>query len=198
MYEAEERPFGGVLTAVFLGLILGGLIYSEPGREPEGLIAKPSGAFWINNEVLGETKPESESEPEPEIVAEVNPEEPVPAEKEGDIRYDYWKTLRCKVTAYTPGEESCGKFTDGKTSTGRNAWHVSGVAADPTALPYGTVVEIPGMGLRLVDDTGSAMREAWKKDRLVHIDLRFNSTEEAMQWGVRTLNVHVYRKPDPH
>ena len=52
--------------------------------------------------------------------------------------YVYWKTVRAKVTAYEPGRRSCGKYANGKTSIGQNAWIMDGVAADPRAIPYGT------------------------------------------------------------
>lgn len=106
--------------------------------------------------------------------------------------YRYHRTVMAKVTGYTPGEESCGKFSDGFTSTGANAWALWGVAADPQVLPYGTMVFIPGVGYREVDDTGSAMRKAWRKDQKVHIDLRFNNVKEARLWGVRQLPIHVF------
>jgi 3D (Asp-Asp-Asp) domain-containing protein len=106
--------------------------------------------------------------------------------------YRYHRTVVAKVTGYTPGEESCGKFADGFTSTGANAWALWGVAADPKALPYGTLIYIPGVGYREVDDTGSAMRDAWRKEGKVHIDLRFSQVKDALQWGVRNLQVHIF------
>jgi 3D (Asp-Asp-Asp) domain-containing protein len=109
----------------------------------------------------------------------------------------YQKTIIAKVTGYTPGEESCGIYADGVTSIGKNAWSLWGVAADPTALPYGTLIYIPGVGYREVDDTGSAMRDAWRKDKKFHIDLRFDNVKEARQWGVRQLKVHVFMPEQP-
>jgi 3D (Asp-Asp-Asp) domain-containing protein len=109
-----------------------------------------------------------------------------------DESFIYQKTIIAKVTGYTPGKESCGIYADGITSTGANAWSLWGVAADPKALPYGTLIYIPGVGYREVDDTGSAMREAWSKDKKVHIDLRFNNVKEALQWGVREIKVHIF------
>lgn len=106
--------------------------------------------------------------------------------------FNYEKTLLAKVTAYTPGEESCGIYSDGFTSTGQNAWQLKGVAADPKVLPYGTWLYIPGMGYRVVDDTGAAMRRAWSQKGEVHIDLRFGNVKNARRWGVRHLQVHVY------
>jgi len=111
--------------------------------------------------------------------------------------YVYHKSLSAKVTGYTPGVESCGPFADGFTSTGANAWSPWGVAADPTHLPYGSLVFIPGVGYREVDDTGSAMRSAWREKKETHIDLRFQQVTTAKEWGVRHLTVHVFLPEEP-
>jgi len=132
-----------------------------------------------------------------ESIFEVFPEEEIEIEEEAPVivpgkSYIYQRSLRAKVTGYTPGEESCGPYADGFTSTMSNAWSAWGVAADPTHLPYGTLVFIPGVGYREVDDTGSAMRNAWRKNKETHIDLRFQKLNAAKEWGVRHLTVHVF------
>ena len=123
-------------------------------------------------------------------------EETLPEAPKGMV-YRYERSVLAKVTGYTPGIESCGKFADGITSTGSNAWSPIGVAADPILLPYGTLVFIPGVGYREVDDTGSAMREAWRNNKETHIDLRFQDLLEAKNWGVRQLPVHIFIPEKP-
>ncbi|MCD6405854.1 MAG: 3D domain-containing protein [Planctomycetes bacterium] len=108
--------------------------------------------------------------------------------------YVYWKTVRAKVTAYDPSRRSCGKFADGKTSIGQNAWVADGVASDPRAIPYGTYVVIPGVGVKEVDDTGKAMRNSWRRHRRYHIDLRMTYPWQANRWGVKYLDIKLYRK----
>ena len=108
--------------------------------------------------------------------------------------YVYWKTVRAKVTAYEPSRRSCGKFANGKTSVGQNAWRMDGVATDPRAIPYGTVCVIPGVGVRKVDDTGSAMRRSWRRHRRFHIDVRMTYFYQARRWGVKYLDVKLYKK----
>jgi len=119
--------------------------------------------------------------------------ESIPEVKDDGFKFKYEKTLISKVTGYTPGAESCGEFADGLTSIGHNAWSLDGVAADPSVLPYGTIVFIPGIGYREVDDTGSAMRDAWKKDKKIHIDLRFSNVSDALKWGVQQLPIHIFK-----
>jgi 3D (Asp-Asp-Asp) domain-containing protein len=58
------------------------------------------------------------------------------------------------------------------------------VAVDPSVIPLGTRMSIPGYGDAIAADTGSA----------VHgnvIDLWFASTAEAMRWGRRTVTITI-------
>jgi len=95
-----------------------------------------------------------------------------------------------KVTAYCPCPKCCGKYADGKTSIGHNARTTLGVAADPKLIPYKTLLVIPGIGTREVDDTGGAMRKS-AKEGIYHIDVRFHNHEEAKKFGVQWLNVEI-------
>ena len=110
--------------------------------------------------------------------------------------YVYWKTVKAKVTAYEPSKVSCGASADGKTSIGQSAWVFDGVASDPKAIPYGTYCVVPGVGGRTVDDTGSAMRSAWRHRGQYHIDVRVATVSEARHWGVKYLDVKLYKRVD--
>ena len=107
--------------------------------------------------------------------------------------YVYWKTVRARVTAYDPSRRSCGRFADGKTSIGQSAWRMDGVATDPRAIPYGNYVVVPGIGAREVDDTGRAMKRSWSRYRRFHIDVRMTYPYQAERWGVKYLDVKLYR-----
>jgi 3D (Asp-Asp-Asp) domain-containing protein len=107
--------------------------------------------------------------------------------------YEYWCTVRAKVTAYDPSAISCGDSADGLTSIGDNAWVLDGVAVDPSAIPYRTRMFIPGIGLREADDTGSAMRRSWRDGRVFHVDVRMSYPWQARRWGVRMLDIPLYR-----
>lgn len=58
------------------------------------------------------------------------------------------------------------------------------VAADPAVLPLGTRVYIDGIGERVVQDTGGAIRGR-------KIDLAVESHREAVEWGVQHKGVWV-------
>ena len=100
------------------------------------------------------------------------------------------KTIKMLVTAYCPCQICCGKYADGYTSKGDNAYDCDGVATDPRAIPYGTKLNIPGAGIKEVDDTGGAMRQDWKKG-IYHIDLRFKDHKDAREWGRKWLDVEI-------
>jgi 3D (Asp-Asp-Asp) domain-containing protein len=107
-------------------------------------------------------------------------------------KYSYWKTINCKLTAYTPDFRSCGVFSDGLTSQMDNAYRLDGVAACPDVLPYRSGVYIPGFGIKEVDDTGGAMRQAAKKG-YYHIDIRMKSNKEAENFGIKWQKVHLFK-----
>lgn len=58
------------------------------------------------------------------------------------------------------------------------------VAADPDVLPLGTRIYIDGIGERVVQDTGGAIRGR-------KIDLAVESHQEAVAWGVQHKGVWV-------
>ncbi|WP_317854918.1 G5 and 3D domain-containing protein [Chakrabartyella piscis] len=93
--------------------------------------------------------------------------------------YSYTQTMSMKVTAYTPFDEGC----NGITSTGTVA--TKGVlAVDPSVIPYGTRVYIPGYGVAVAEDTGGAIQGN-------RLDVCYDTKDEAFSWGVRNLTVYI-------
>jgi len=107
--------------------------------------------------------------------------------------YEYWKTVRAKVTSYCRCKKCCGHHSDNKTSEGDCARTEDGCATDHRAIPVRSLVKIPGVGYREVDDTGSAMRKSWGRG-IYHIDIRFKTHTKALRWGTKNMNVKLYRK----
>ena len=87
-----------------------------------------------------------------------------------------------KITAYCPCVKCCGK-TDGITASGEKAVEGVTVAMDKS-IPFGTKVYIDGVGERIVQDRGGAI----KGNR---IDLYFDSHQEALNFGRQTKEVTI-------
>ncbi len=95
--------------------------------------------------------------------------------------------INMKSTAYTAGPESTGKRPGDKgygiTASGMKA-QKGVVAVDTRVIPFGTKLYIEGYGYAIAGDTGSAIKGN-------KIDVFFDSYSDAMQYGVRNVNVYV-------
>jgi len=89
--------------------------------------------------------------------------------------------LTVEATAYWPDPA----WSNGYTSTGVRAGYGS-VAVDPSVIPLGTHLFVPGYGQAVADDTGGAIVGD-------HIDLCFDSAYQADDWGVHYLTVEIER-----
>lgn len=104
------------------------------------------------------------------------------------------RVLLMRVTAYSPDHRSCGEFADGQTATLHSVW-TNGMrlaAADPTVLPYGTMLTVPGYAddeIIPVLDCGGAIKGA-------RLDLLYATHERALQWGVQDLRVVIWEYAD--
>lgn len=79
---------------------------------------------------------------------------------------------------------STGYSLPGHTATGLPVgWGV--IAVDPSVIPLGTRLTIPGYGEAVAADTGSAVRGA-------EIDLWFPTLAQARAWGRRTVTVTLH------
>jgi 3D (Asp-Asp-Asp) domain-containing protein/peptidoglycan hydrolase CwlO-like protein len=79
---------------------------------------------------------------------------------------------------------STGYCLKGNTATGVPTSH-GVVAVDPSVIPLGTRMYVPGYGEGVAADTGSAVQGRM-------IDLWFSSCAEAMAWGMRTVTITLH------
>lgn len=93
------------------------------------------------------------------------------------------------TSAYCSCEICCGK-TDGKTASGKmaTAWHTVAAGKD---YPIGTIIYIPALvdkpngGWFVVEDRGGAISNE-------KLDVFFNTHEEAIQFGRKSLEAYIY------
>lgn len=106
-----------------------------------------------------------------------------------------YEVFEAKVTAYCSCPKCCGIWskdhpsrqgTDYEQHTTSGTIPVAGrtVAVDPDIIPLGSKILIDGHEY-IAEDTGSGVKGN-------HIDIYFDSHEEALEWGVRTLEVQVF------
>ena len=89
--------------------------------------------------------------------------------------FAYTKTMSVQATAYTA--------TGNRTATG--TWPNEGtIAVDPSVIPLGSTVYIPGYGYARAEDTGGAI-----KGKI--IDLYYDSKSECINWGRRNITIYI-------
>lgn len=104
------------------------------------------------------------------------------------------RTIRMKVTAYSPDEHSCGDSADGITASLHDVTTNAGrlVAADSRILPLGSMISVPGYDSGQVVpvlDRGGAIKGR-------RLDVLYATHEQARKWGVRDLDVVVWEYAD--
>ena len=112
-----------------------------------------------------------------------------PIVKEDDKSYNI---IKARVTAYSPLDNKSGISADNNpniTSCGTNPSRGT-IAVDPSRIPYGTKIYIPGYGNGVAEDTGGALREY----EGIAIDICVDTYEEAMKWGVKHIDVYLILK----
>lgn len=93
-----------------------------------------------------------------------------------------------KVTVEATGYiATCSEGCTGVTATGYNLAanpNAKVIAVDPNVIPLGTHVYVPGYGYAVAADTGGAINGH-------KIDIHFPSTQDANNWGRRTIDITV-------
>ena len=91
------------------------------------------------------------------------------------------------ATGYCPCEICCAPFADGFTATGDKAGRGC-IAIDPKAgiLKMGQWVWVEGYGYGKCNDVGGSIK-GW------HIDLCFDTHQEALEWGRKLVKVYVLK-----
>ncbi|MBE0475602.1 MAG: G5 domain-containing protein [Coriobacteriia bacterium] len=89
------------------------------------------------------------------------------------------RRLKVVATAYAPGSGGADRTTATGARAGKGV-----VAVDPSVIPLGTRVYVPGYGNAVAADTGGSISGN-------RIDLCFDTRAEAMAWGRRTVTIII-------
>lgn len=65
---------------------------------------------------------------------------------------------------------------------------ISTIAVDPSIIPLGSKVYIPGYGMAIAADTGGTIKGN-------KIDLFLNSENDCINWGVQTVSLYIIAYP---
>ena len=100
---------------------------------------------------------------------------------------DKWRIVRMRVTGYCPCSKCCGEFADGITANGHKIQPGDTFVAADKRYAFGTEMVIEGYsnGKSIkVLDRGGAIRGN-------KLDAFFHTHQEALEWGVRHIDVKV-------
>lgn len=168
------------LVALLMGLAMGFVF----GR-CSAIVREPAPDATIEQDQLTAVIPDVTLEPvETPLVEE-------PAEPEPVLLGSF------RVTAYCSCEKCCGKWAenrpDGIVYGASGEELVAGVSC-ASPLPFGTVVEIEGVGTYIVQDRTSS----WVVDKYGEnqIDIYFDNHEAASAFGLKQLNVYLKGEPE--
>jgi len=108
------------------------------------------------------------------------------------VNADNWQIVHMRVTAYCPCEKCCGEWSDGFTANNHEITPGDRFVAADSRYAFGTEMVIAdynhGDTVKVLDRGG-----AIKDNRL---DVFFATHTEALQWGVRYIDVKVRKDSD--
>jgi len=189
-----------ILLAVIISVvsrIFGAVFPQANGRLTQPLLKAVQGGAGLTLLSTTTTDSDGTGEPvlnEPQIKArpgqsapEHTKNNPLENSEQNPKQVDEWETVRMRVTAYCPCEKCCGEYADGITACGHKIHPGDAFAAADRRYSFGTEMVVAGYNngqLIKVLDRGGAIRGN-------RLDVFFHSHEEALQWGVKYVDVKV-------
>ncbi|MCH7557480.1 MAG: 3D domain-containing protein [Planctomycetes bacterium] len=162
-------------------------------RLGEGLSRSGTGGSVLRPEKIGTAK-DAPLLNESGIKAEFSPHRPGSVtnnssanSEEKAKELNEWESIRMRVTAYCPCPKCCGQYSDGVTACGYKIRPGDTFVAADRRYSFGTEMLIPGysngLTVKVLDRGGTI-----KGNRL---DVFFATHQEALEWGVKYLEVSV-------
>jgi len=186
----RKRSIGILASFGFGCLVLTCLLFPKImfAAQPESVLetdfppAQSSPANEVSSEQ--ETLPDA-IEQQPTVASPAQADTPAIVEK--PEAKDHWQVVRMRVTAYCPCSQCCGAFSDGITANNHRIQPGDTFVAADKSYRFGTEMVIPGYNAGQpvkVMDRGGAIKGN-------HLDLFFHTHQEALEWGIKHLDVLV-------
>jgi 3D (Asp-Asp-Asp) domain-containing protein len=101
-----------------------------------------------------------------------------------------WQSVQMRVTAYCPCPKCCGIYSDGETACGHKILPGDALVAADKKYPFGTEMVISGYNggepVKVLDRGGAIYEN--------RLDVLFLSHEEALEWGVKYIDIKIRRE----
>ena len=181
------------ITVLFVACVLSfiaGAAYTKAGR-PITLLNTTVTEIQTDTQPLPD---EAEIMPEPIQPAENSVAIAVPgktdekqnAEKKSEPAEE-WRIVRMKVTGYCPCSKCCGEYSDGITANGHKIRPGDTFVAADKRYSFGTEMVIEGysnsQAVKVLDRGGAIQGNK--------LDAFFHTHQQALEWGVRYIDVKV-------
>ena len=201
MGKKRSKGFGGVvpnlIAAIYALSCIVGAVYILADKPITYLSATVTESETLMQSTPSEPVIKAESKPRRPSSTTDNPannSEPDPKHDIGRLgtpeESGEWQTVQMRVTAYCPCPKCCGQYSDGITACGHKIQPGDVFVAADKRYSFGTEMIISGYNngqpVKVLDRGG-----AIKGDRL---DVFFASHQEALEWGVRYLDVKVHHE----
>jgi 3D (Asp-Asp-Asp) domain-containing protein len=96
-----------------------------------------------------------------------------------------YKEIKVTATAYTASCKGCSGITYTGLNLKKNPY-AKVISVDPRIIPLGSKVYVPGYGMAIAADKGSAVKGN-------KIDVFISNKQRALQWGNKTITIKVYK-----
>ena len=175
-----------VLVVACVLSFIAGAAYTKAGK-PITLLNATVTETQVDSQLLPDESEIKTDTKQPAALAMPNkPEEEQKAETKSESS-DEWRIVRMKVTGYCPCSKCCGEYADGITANGHKIQPGDTFVAADKRYSFGTEMLIEGYSNSQtvkVLDRGGAIRGN-------KLDAFFHTHQEALEWGVRYIDVKV-------
>jgi len=174
-----------MVVACVLSFIVGAA-YTKAGRPITLLNATVTKTHTDTQPLTNESEVKTEHIQPAALALPNKPEEEQENEAKSEISNE-WRIVRMRVTGYCPCSKCCGEYADGITANGHKIQPGDTFVAADKRYSFGTEMVIEGYSngqIIKVLDRGGAIRGN-------KLDAFFHTHQEALEWGVRYIDVKV-------